>query len=300
MISVIIPLYNKESLISNTIKTVLNQTFQDFEIVVVNDGSSDNSVAEVKKFKDTRIRVINQKNAGVSAARNRGIQEANGDYIALLDGDDEWNPDYLKTQYKLAQTFTECDVFAVNYEFHDINSGKIATTIINKLPFENTDGVLNNYFEVASCSHPPICSISVMARKGVFESIGGFPLGIKSGEDLLTWARLACRYKIAYCKTPLAIFNVEGYNIREKPKRIPPKEDYVGEELLQIKRAFNPPYINAYISQWHKNRASVFMRLQMRKDSIKESLIGLKYNPLNYKLILYIMINLLPAKVQPF
>lgn len=300
MISVVIPLYNKESLISKTIKTVLNQTYQDFEIVVVNDGSTDNSVAEVKKIDDSRVRLINQKNAGVSKARNHGIQEAKGDYIALLDGDDEWKPDYLKTQYELSRKYPECDVFAVNYELHDVTSGKVTNTIINRLPFEDINGVLDNYFEVASCSHPPICSISIMARKGVFESIGGFPLGIKSGEDLLTWARLACRYKIAYCKTALAIFNVEGYDTKEKPKRIPAEVDVVGQELKKLYKTYNPPGLKQYVGLWHKMRSSIYMRLRMRNKSIKEAMYGLKYSPNNIKLYAFILLNLLPKKLQPF
>jgi glycosyltransferase involved in cell wall biosynthesis len=84
MFSVIIPLYNKELSISNTIQSVLDQTFQNFEIVIVNDGSTDNSVKEVEKFDDKRIRLIHQENKGVSAARNRGIEEAKYEWIAFF------------------------------------------------------------------------------------------------------------------------------------------------------------------------------------------------------------------------
>lgn len=96
MISVVIPLYNKAHTIVNTLNTVFAQTYQDFEVVIVNDGSTDNSVEVVQQhFNDKRIRIIHQKNAGVSVARNRGVDESKGDYIAFLDGDDEWHPDYL-------------------------------------------------------------------------------------------------------------------------------------------------------------------------------------------------------------
>ena len=196
MISVVIPLYNKEKQIAYTLQSVFEQTFQDFEIVVVDDGSTDNSVEEVEKFDDSRIRLIHQTNAGVSAARNRGIEEARGELIAFLDADDEWMPEYLATQYGLYQKYPECSVYACNYEFRD-SEGKVTPTIIRKLPFEGEDGVLSNYFEVASCSHPPICSISIMVKKTAIQAIGGFPLGIKSGEDLLTWARLAVNEKFA-------------------------------------------------------------------------------------------------------
>ena len=98
MISVIIPLYNKVHTIKRTLNSVINQSFQDFEIIIVNDGSTDNSIQLIKEnFDDHRIKIINQKNKGVSSARNKGVQESKHDHIAFLDGDDEWDKNYLKT-----------------------------------------------------------------------------------------------------------------------------------------------------------------------------------------------------------
>ncbi len=247
MISVVITLYNKEKHIRNTLKGVLGQSFQDFEIVVVDDGSTDNSVSEVQRFKDPRIRIISQTNAGVSAARNRGILESKGEFIALLDGDDEWKPDYLATQYALAEKYPECDVFATDYEFRS-NDGKISPTIIKRLHFDSEDGVLTNYFEIASHSHPPLWTSAIMVSKNALELIGGFPYGIKSGEDLLTWARLACRHKIAYSRKPMAVFNIEGYDLKEKPKRYPAFEDKVGYELKRLRENHNQPFLLLYLT----------------------------------------------------
>lgn len=299
MISVVIPLYNKREMIERTLRSVFAQTFQDFEIIVVDDGSTDGSAEVVKSINDSRIHLIHQDNSGVSAARNRGISEAHGELIALLDGDDEWKSQYLETQFNLSLLYPECDVFAVNYETCDAN-GKITPTIINSLPFDGVDGELTNYFEVASCSHPPICSISIMVRKGVFEQIGGFPTGIRSGEDLLTWARLACNYRIAYSRKSLARFNVEGYDIKEKPKRIPAEDDFVGRELAKLEKEFTPRGIRLYRAHWHKMRASIYMRLRMRRCSIKESIKGLALNPRNFKLYAFIALNFIPSKFQPF
>lgn len=296
MISVVIPLYNKEKSIASTLRTVLNQTFSDYEIVIVNDGSTDGSVEEIEKVQDDRIRLVHQPNAGVSAARNRGIEEAKGDLIAFLDADDEWKPEYLATQYHLFQKYPECSVFACNYEFRDV-SGKVTPTLIHKLPFAGEDGILSNYFEVASCSHPPICSISVMVKKQVMQAIGGFPLGIKSGEDLLTWARLAVNGMIAYSKRPLAVFNVEGYDMGDKPKRIPAENDVVGKELQLLLAKYPFKGLKHYNALWHKMRSSVYLRLNMRKASIKEAAIALKYAPFSYKLYIYIIMNLLPRKL---
>lgn len=299
MISVVIPLYNKATSISSTLECVLNQTFTDWEVVVVDDGSTDDSANIVRSMGDSRIRLIRQPNAGVSAARDRGAIEAEGEFIAFLDADDEWDKNYLSTQYELTQKYPDCDVFAMNYEFQDINGIK-TSTIINKLPFNDADGVLSNYFEVASCSHPPLWTSAVMVRKSAFQNIEGFPVGIKSGEDLLTWARLACRYKIAYCKTPLAVFNVEGYDTKEKPKRIPAEVDIVGQELKKLYKTYDAPGLKQYVGLWHKMRSSIYMRLRMRDKSIKEAIYGLRYSPTNIKLYAFIILNLLPKKIQPF
>lgn len=298
MISVVIPLYNKADTIERTLESVFAQTYKDYEIIIVDDGSTDGSAEIVERIADSRIRLIRQKNAGVSAARNRGVREAKGEYIAFLDADDEWMVDYLQSQIKMTLDYPNCDIFATDYLMKSTQGTQF--TQINKLRFQEESGLLNNYFEVASYSSPPLWTSAIMATPKALTSIGGFPIGIKSGEDLLTWARLAARYKIAYSRKPLAIFNVEGYEVTEKPKRVPAEDDIVGRELLKIKSTFSPESIDKYISHWHKMRSSVYMRLNMRTKSIKEALKGLKYNPLNYKLLIFIAVNLLPRKFQPF
>lgn len=296
MISIVIPLYNKEKLIGATIQSILNQTYQEYEIVVVNDGSTDNSVAEVDKIHDSRIRLINQPNAGVSAARNRGIVESNGDLIALMDADDLWKPNYLETQIDLVIKYPKCDVFAVNYEFKDSHNNS-TPAIIKRLPFNETDGVLSNYFEVATYSHPPITSISVMARKGVFESVGGFPINIKSGEDLLTWARLACRYEMAFSQKVCAVYNLgEGYDFANKPPRRQDERDPVGKELKKLFREFKPIGIKKYIGHWHKMRSSVAIRYYDRMEAFTEAIKSFYYYP-QTKILPFIIMPVLPNKI---
>lgn len=298
MISVIIPLYNKADKIEKTLKSVFAQTYNDFEIVIVDDGSTDNSAAIVEHFGDPRIRLIRQKNSGVSAARNKGIRESKGEYVALLDADDEWDSKYLSTQVAMIKKYPTCQIFVTNYQMRKTN-GESRSAIVNGLEFEE-DGIMSSYFKIASQSEPPCCSINIVAKKECFQAIGGFPLGIRSGEDLLTWARLAARYKIAYNRRPLAIFNVEGYGVKEKPKRVPAEDDVVGHELKVLAKEYNPPYIREYISLWYKMRSSVYMRLGMRRKSISEAIKGLRYNPFNYKLYAFTLLNLLPSKLQPF
>lgn len=303
MISVVIPLYNKEKSIASTLRTVLNQTFSDYEIVIVNDGSTDGSVEEIEKVQDDRIRLVHQPNAGVSAARNRGIEEAKGDLIAFLDADDEWKPEYLATQYHLFQKYPECSVFACNYEFRDV-SGKVTPTLIHKLPFVGEDGILSNYFEVASCSHPPICSISIMVKKQAIQAIGGFPMGIKSGEDLLTWARLAYKYKIAFSRRICACYILPdklGNQSRDSHiKDIKQVPDFIGGEIDSFYKRSSGKLkkdIREYLSFWYKMRASINLSLDYRYPALLCSCRSLYYNPCNWKVYLFYILVIMPYPV---
>lgn len=299
MISVVIPLYNKEQSIASTLQTVLTQTYQDFEIVIIDDGSTDYSVDEVRKVTDPRIRLIHQNNMGVSAARNRGIKEAKGEYIAFLDADDEWKPEYLKAQYELTQKYPECSVFACNYEFKD-TQGKMKHTIIRKLPFEGEDGILSNYFVVASRSHPPLWTSAVMVRKNVIQSIEGFPAGLISGEDLLTWARLAVKYKIAFSTNVYAQYKIlansqsKNYVRDIQIKDIKKVPDTIGSEIesfYSISEGKLKKDIRLYLSFWYKMRASINLSLGYKSSVILCVNRSIYFNPLNWKAYrLYVMV----------
>ena len=291
MISVVIPLYNKAGQVGRTLKSVLAQTFQEFEVVVVDDGSTDGSVEEVRSVHDDRIRIIVQQNAGVAAARNRGIAEARYDFVAFLDADDEWKPAYLETQYNLVKKYGDCDMFACNYEFRNA-AGKVTPTILHKLSFDGNDGILDNYFVVASCSHPPLWTSAVMVRK--------FPVGIKSGEDLLTWARLVINGKVAFSKQVGAVYDLgAGYDFANQPPRRQDAGDPVGQQLQQLyKSNKHIKGFRSYLSHWHKMRASVAIRFGERIETIKESFISLQYNPFNYKILPFIVLSILPSKIR--
>lgn len=295
MISVIIPLFNKEKSIAASLQSVLNQTFQNFEIVIINDGSTDGSLAELEKINDSRIHIFHQSNVGVSAARNRGIDEAHSNLIAFLDADDEWKPAYLQTQYELFRKYPECSIFACNYEFRN-SCGEITSTTIRRLPFKERDGILTNYFEVGSYSHPPIWTSAIMVKKEAIQSVSGFPLGIKSGEDLLTWARLACLYKVAYSTSALSYFNVEGYKNSDTPKRFPDERNYVGIAFEELFRKYKPTGMRHYIAHWYKMRASIYMRLNMRTECVKESLKSLRFSPWQPKVLAYLILLFISYK----
>ena len=292
MISIIIPLYNKEGSIAQALDSVMAQECQDFEVIVVDDGSTDGGAAVVENYGDPRIRLVRQENAGVSAARNRGIEEARGEYVAFLDADDVWMPGFLAEIEALQREFPQCRAQATNYVFN--SNGVKSPTILRKIPFCEERGVLVNYFEVASCSHPPVWTSAVCIERRLLLEIGGFPVGIKSGEDLLTWARVAVRTDWAYSMKEMAQYNFDQVSIKEPPTRVPEQVDVVGAELKVLWEE-NPKKVGMrkYLSLWHKMRSSMYMRLGYRKECAAEAMRALGYNPWNYKLYAYLVLNML-------
>lgn len=298
MISVVIPLYNKEKQILNTLHTVLNQTFQDFEIVIVNDGSTDNGVAEIEKVKDSRIRIIHQHNAGVSAARNRGIKEAKYDLIAFLDADDEWDKDYLDTIYALYRKYPEASIFGTSYRLKD---EKQVYQITLKGMFDDRDGILDNYFAIAIASSPPLWTSAVAVKKETIMNIGGFPVGVTSGEDLITWAKLACNAKIAYCKIPYATYIISLKSSKgNEPKDLQTTNDFVGLSLEKLYKEVPDEMKNSvskYISFWYKMRASINLDLGHKIPALKCATKSLKYNLKNWKVYCFFPLVLLPNSI---
>lgn len=134
-----------------------------------------------------------------------------------------------------------------------------------------------------------------MTRKGIFESIGGFPLGIRSGEDLLTWARLACRCKITFSRKVSAIYNLgEGYDFSNLPPRRQDEGDPVGKELLRLYKSSTDINLRRYIGHWHKMRASVAIRYGSRLETLKESVLSLHYYPANKKILPFFILPFIP------
>ena len=299
MISIIIPLYNKEASIATALRGVLAQSYQDFEVVVVDDGSTDGGAAVVEQFDDPRIRLIRQKNGGVSAARNRGIAEARGEHVAFLDADDEWMPEFLEEIAALIAEYPECKARATNYIFN--SNGVKSPTLLRKIPFTEERGVMTNYFEVASCSHPPMWTSAVCIDRDLLQEIGGFPVGIKSGEDLLTWARIAVRTQWAYSMKPLAQYNFDQVFVREKPKRLHDKEDTVGYGLLALLEMIPPSKereLKLYISHWYKMRTAVCSTIGDISNTWHYGLKSLRYNIFNYKVVVMMFLVLLPYSIQ--
>lgn len=204
MFTVVIPLYNKELSIKNTINSVLKQSYFNFEIIIVNDGSTDNSAQIVEAISDERIHLINQNNQGVSAARNRGIQEANYDWIAFLDGDDLWNTNHLQEIIEMIKKFPDEKVFVTSFEFSN-------KQMMFKHPRTEKISRIENYFKEAINEYIMWTSI-VVVHKSCFEKVGKFNKKLNRGEDLDLWARLARNYKIIKNTTVTAVYRIDAEN----------------------------------------------------------------------------------------
>ena len=297
MISIIIPLYNKSETVKQTIKTVMDQTISNYEINVVDDGSTDNGIELVKEINNPRIRIIEQANRGVSSARNHGIQEARGEWVAFLDADDEWAPTHLESLMSLSKKYPQCEFTACAYQFSDLY-GNVKNIILNGVP-NRDDFILDSYFYVATISSPPIHSSSVMVKKSALQSIGGFPEGVHQGEDLLTWARLAANFKIAYCRKPQSIFYTGETSSMGKPKRIPADDDPVGKGLEEIYQA-HPDLkgIRQYIAHWHKMRASIYLRLPGCSRQCRNEIRISRHWHKNKKLLYYHILSYIPYPLR--
>ncbi len=204
MFSVVIPLYNKADYIRKAAQSVLEQTMTDFELIIINDGSTDNSLEVVKKINDSRIKVTNQPNSGVSAARNNGGKIAKYDLVAFLDADDWWSPDYLENMNRLVSKYPDAGLWAANYY-----KVKWGNSIEANIGLEDgfKDGPINYFKVYAKTMWMPITSSSFIIKKSVFEEINGYKTDLKIGEDFDLWLRVALKYKMTYLYKPLVYYN---------------------------------------------------------------------------------------------
>lgn len=206
--SVIIPLYNKAPYVAKAIGSVLAQTFTDYELVVVDDGSRDDSAEMAAKAMDGRAncRLIRQENAGVSMARNNGVAASQGDYICFLDADDWWEPTFLEEISKLIEEFPDAGIYGTSYTIVNETKRKTRVAPIGvEVGFEK--GYINYCQVYAKTLAMPLTSISVAIPRPVFDEMHGFPKGIKLGEDFLLWIHIALKHRAAFLNKPLAYYN---------------------------------------------------------------------------------------------
>ena len=191
--SIIIPVFNKEKFVAKTIKSVLSQTFSDFEIIVINDGSTDKSEAEILAIADERILYFSKKNEGVAVARNLGIAKASADYICFLDADDFWFPNFIETMNQYIQKLPNEKVFACAIEIETNKKTFPAQYSINK----KGDFEIVNFFE-ASQKEAVLWTSAVCIHKEVFKKTNVFDEQLTISEDTDLWIRIGLNYPVVF------------------------------------------------------------------------------------------------------
>lgn len=200
--SIIIPLYNKSPYVKKALESIYAQTFRDFELIVVDDGSTDESYSVAKSSlidSGTKYQLIHQGNLGASVARNNGVAASRGDYVCFLDADDWWSASFLERIDWLIREFPEAGIYGSNYYY--VKNGR------QRVCVKSAKTGYINYCKVYSDGLAmPLTSISVAINREVFEKTGGFNPKLKLGEDFDLWIRIALKFRVAFLNEPLAYY----------------------------------------------------------------------------------------------
>lgn len=213
--SVIIPLYNKAPYVAKAIESVLAQSFTDYELVIMDDGSQDGSFEVALRCVEghSNCHIYRQVNKGVSVARNNAVALSQGEYLCFLDADDWWEPTFLEEMSRLIEEFPDAGIYGTNYTI--VNETRHKTRVASVGVDSGFEKGYINYCQVyAKTMYMPLTSITVSIPRDIFEEMQGFPKNIKLGEDFMLWIRIALNYKVAFLNKPLAFYNqdVDGAN----------------------------------------------------------------------------------------
>ncbi len=216
--SIIMPLYNKASYVRKAVESVVGQTYRDWELIVVDDGSTDGGGDIVAAIADPRIRLVRQENAGVSAARNRGVAMAGASasaplsreaalasqYICFLDADDWWEPTFLEEMAGLIERHPDAGIYGTSYWI--VKNGRRRQAPIG-VDEGFTEGEINYCQVYARTLCMPLWTGAVCIPRTIFDETGGFPVGITLGEDFLLWIRIVFKHKAVLLNKPLSNYN---------------------------------------------------------------------------------------------
>lgn len=224
-VSVVIPAYNAMQYLPETLESVLKQTFTDFEVLIVNDGSSDNVIDWVSQVKDPRVKLISQTNQGLSGARNTGILNAQGEYVAFLDADDLWESSKLEKQVRCLNDNPEVGLVhtpMILVDEHGKSTGRVISS----------DAEGNVFKELLQRNF--IACPSVIVRRSCFETVGVFNRSLRSIEDWDMWIRIASRYTFAVIKEPLSYYRQHTNNMSKNWQVMGQAFQQVIEESFQL------------------------------------------------------------------
>lgn len=275
--SIIIPLYNKEKYVENALKSILNQTFADYEIIIVDDGSTDKSREIASKHVSTNIRIIDHfKNKGLSAARNTGIKNATSNYITFLDADDLWKPNYLQTIKNLISSYTEAHIFATNFDEVYPKSTHKPHNGSENLP-AGFNGLID-FFKL-NLKQGIYTPSSVCWDKTVFETVGYYDEKITFSEDLDFNIRANIKFKLAYSTSVQMSYFMETDNQITRSsilhKTVPDYDQYE-------KYCATVPYLKKYLD-FERYVLAKHLKIDGDQTKYKEIIRSIDFKNLNYK-----------------
>lgn len=244
-ISVVIPLYNKERSIASTLLSVLSQEYQDFEVIVVNDGSSDDSAKIVRAICDNRLQIVDIPNQGVAHARHVGITKAKNQYIALIDGDDLWLPTYLSAMANLAESCPEAMLLGAAYSFQYSESHIVTPDLCISAHFK---GYVDQYWQIAK-DNVLFTSSSVLFQRDAYFAIGGYNQALTYGEDIDLWFRFALHYRVAFVNEPLVMYRLHAEN-RSNIKKIDKRKSLIWNLQHFATYEQNNPMFKSALDGW--------------------------------------------------
>lgn len=210
--SVVIPLYNKAPYVAKAIESVLAQTYTDYELVIMDDGSKDDSFEIARKTIEGHghCHLYRQKNAGVSMARNNGVALSQGKYLCFLDADDWWEPAFLEEMSELIDAFPEAGIYGTNYTI--VNETRHKTRVASVGVDEGFIKGYINYCQVyAKTLYMPLWTGAVCIPRQVFDAVGGFNPQLRMSEDFDLWIRIVLHHKVAFLNKPLSNYNQDVY-----------------------------------------------------------------------------------------
>lgn len=291
-ISVVIPLYNKEQEVERALLSVINQSLAPRETIVVDDGSTDGSLAIVERVieehPDAHIHLIRQENRGVSAARNRGINEATGEFVALLDADDAWLTGYIAEVCRLMEQYPDADAYSTAFY---IVSGKHR----HRAATPDAEGYINPAEEALRGRYPIIPSTATLRRSLVLD-IGGFPEGMRIGEDQWLWVSMLQRNaKFCFSPTPLVRYWRTASNRSASIYR----SEQTQHSLYELYGPEQDDAINEYIARIAIGKA-ITQSVRGGSDDARDAICNFSYTKLNRRQLRRLRItNSLPKPLRP-
>jgi glycosyltransferase involved in cell wall biosynthesis len=270
LVTVVIPTYNRASVIGTTVTNVLRQTYENFELVVVDDGSTDNTQEVLAQFGE-KIRIVRQENGGAAKARNRGATEARGEILAFQDSDDEWHPTKLARQVDLLQRVgpsVPCCVCNAIFRPRNANDSEKRTFTIAKLDANCEQGRWLNPAEVLA-TRPLFFNQVVAVRREAFLAVGGFRSGLKYLEDWDLALRLAMLGAWAFIREPLTYWNpdsVGSFTARAETETMQLHEcaRKVISNAIPIAVAESNPQVVSYLKRTLRGHDRLLFALRLR------------------------------------